>query len=250
MIRLTHDGMLVKSMLVPEVDATAVPETSGYNTVLSPLPVMLPVTPNVPVIVSLPEFVTPGVVTPAVPSNVIAMIAPYSNKIFIVPASKVSVPLTVVMRTRSRVPERALEPPTVYMVVVPVSPKFPEQTQEFEPISVSTNVPSNAAVAFPDLIVKPVVYTLTPGVALMVLPVHAYPDVSTEPAPIWIIGGLVPLVLTPFNITVIRFTQDGMPVKSLDVPEVVACDVPLTNCDPVPGTVSHGYQVAFASRYT
>ena len=137
-------------------------------------------------------------------------------------------PLTVVMRTRSRVPERALEPPTVYMVVVPVSPKFPEQTQEFEPISVSTNVPSNAAVAFPDLIVKPVVYTLTPGVALMVLPVHAYPDVSTEPAPIWIIGGLVPLVLTPLNITVIRLTQDGILVKSMLVPDVDATAVPET----------------------
>ena len=38
------------------------------------------------------------------------LIVVYSYKILIVPASKVSVPLTVVMRTRSRVPERVTEP--------------------------------------------------------------------------------------------------------------------------------------------
>ena len=30
-MRFTQDGMLVKSMLVPLVDATAVPETNGLN---------------------------------------------------------------------------------------------------------------------------------------------------------------------------------------------------------------------------
>ena len=38
----------------------------------------------------------------------------------------------------------------------------------------------------------------------------------------------VPLVLTPLIITVTRFTHDGIPVKSIDVPEVLACAVPLT----------------------
>jgi hypothetical protein len=71
-IRFTHDGMPVKSILVPDVDATAVPETIGYTFGVKPP------TFNVPVIVPLPELVNPGVVTPAVPSNVIAMIAPYS----------------------------------------------------------------------------------------------------------------------------------------------------------------------------
>ncbi len=33
---------------------------------------------------------------------------------------------------------------------------------------------------------------------------------------------LEPFVLTPFNITVIRFAHDGMPVKSILVPLVVA----------------------------
>ena len=37
---------------------------------------------------------------------------------------------------------------------------------------------------------------------------------------------LVPLVLTPLNITVIRFTQLGMPVKSMLVPDVEATAVP------------------------
>jgi hypothetical protein len=32
---------------------------------------------------------------------------------------------------------------------------------------------------------------------------------------------LVPFVLTPLNITVIRFTHEGMPVKSTEVPEAV-----------------------------
>jgi hypothetical protein len=35
-MRFTHDGMPVKSMLVPDVDATAVPETSGYKLVEMP----------------------------------------------------------------------------------------------------------------------------------------------------------------------------------------------------------------------
>jgi len=53
-------------MLVPDVDATAVPETIGYTFGVKPP------TFNVPTTVSF------GVVIPAVPSNVIAMIAPYS----------------------------------------------------------------------------------------------------------------------------------------------------------------------------
>lgn len=39
-------------------------------------------------------------------------------------------------------------------------------------------------------------------------------------------SALVPFVLTPLNITVTRFTHDGMPVKSMDVPLVLACAVP------------------------
>jgi hypothetical protein len=39
---------------------------------------------------------------------------------------------------------------------------------------------------------------------------------------------LVPFVLTPLNITVMRFTHDGKPVKSIAVPEVDATAVPET----------------------
>lgn len=39
---------------------------------------------------------------------------------------------------------------------------------------------------------------------------------------------LLPLVLTPLNNTVIRFTHDGIPVKSMLVPLVDATAVPLT----------------------
>jgi hypothetical protein len=39
----------------------------------------------------------------------------------------------------------------------------------------------------------------------------------------------VPFVLTPLNITVIRLTHDGMPVKSIEVPEVDALAVSETN---------------------
>jgi hypothetical protein len=48
-IRLTHDGMPVKSIAVPDVEATAVPETSGYS---------VPVVPaTVPVAVIVPANV-------------------------------------------------------------------------------------------------------------------------------------------------------------------------------------------------
>jgi len=45
---------------------------------------------------------------------------------------------------------------------------------------------------------------------------------------------LVPFSETPLNITVIRFTHDGMLVKSMLVPEVDATAVPLINGARVP----------------
>ena len=56
---------------------------------------------------------------------------------------------------------------------------------------------------------------------------EAYPLVVTEPAPIWIWKLDVPLVLTPLNITVTRFTVAGMLVKSMLVPLVDATAVPI-----------------------
>lgn len=71
-IRLTHDGMPVKSIEVPEVEATAVPETSGYKLVVTPLACTAPL--NVPVVpVTGPEDSKSGVVIPFVPSRTIVM---------------------------------------------------------------------------------------------------------------------------------------------------------------------------------
>jgi len=95
MMRFTQDGMDVKSMLVPLVDACAVPLTIGYNApvvpvtspelVIAPLlmvpAVMFPTDPvnaDVPVTLRFPVSVTPGAVMPVVPSSVIAMSPSYS----------------------------------------------------------------------------------------------------------------------------------------------------------------------------
>jgi hypothetical protein len=153
----------------------------------------------------------------------------YSQKMLMVPASKVSVPLTVVMRTRSRTPDSDLEPPTVNPVVPPVSPKIAEQTQLFEFMFVSTKEPEMTAAALPERIVKPVVYEVAPGDALMVAPTHKYPVALTDPSPIWSIGDEVPFVLTALSITVIRFAHDGMPVKSTLVPDALTAVPEISN---------------------
>jgi hypothetical protein len=90
---------------------------------------------------------------------------------------------------------------------------------------------------------KPDVLTL----AELFQEVEEYPDVVKEPAPICKRRPVVPFELTPLNITVIRFTQEGIPVKSMLVPDVLATAVPdviallapLTTIVPVPaGTVT------------
>jgi hypothetical protein len=59
-----------------------------------------------------------------------------------------------------------------------------------------------------------------------------YPVASTPPdVPNLICQKLDPFVLTPLNITVIRFTQFGIDVKSIDVPDVEATAVP--DCKPL-----------------
>jgi hypothetical protein len=79
--------------------------------------------------------------------------------------------------------------------------------------------------AFPFMLNPAVlVVSFVPPIALEAT--ETYPVVVTDPDPIWISKLLVPLVDTPWNITVIRRTHDGMPVKSTDVPEAVTA-VPL-----------------------
>lgn len=61
------------------------------------------------------------------------------------PASKVSVPFTVVMRTRSRAPPSASEPPDTY-IAPPDEVTVPVQTQVFVACSVNTKEPLIAVV--------------------------------------------------------------------------------------------------------
>ena len=141
-----------------------------------------------------------------------------------VPASKVSVPLTVVMRTWVKVSERVLEPfccPPAAAVV----PVVPCSTQELFWSFVITAAPTHTYVA------TFVADTKNPAdIAVLIVfadqAVPAYPLVSMPPlSPSWIWMLLVLFVLTPSNITVMRLTHDGMPVKSIEVPLVDATAV-------------------------
>ena len=58
------------------------------------------------------------------------------------PASKVSVPLTVVMRTRSRVPDKAIKPPPCDVTFWEYQAPFEEPTQVFPLMLVITQEPT------------------------------------------------------------------------------------------------------------
>jgi len=141
------------------------------------------------------------------------------------PASKVSVPLTVVMRRRSRVPERVIVPAVDINAAPSDLARVPAATQVFPVTILITTVPWTTAAADPVLIPKPLVnnVAVNPGPSV---DDPKYPLVVKLVEPIWTKRLLVPLVLTPLNIIVMRFTQDGMPVKSMLVPLVLACEVP------------------------
>lgn len=140
------------------------------------------------------------------------------------PASKVSVPLTVVMRTRSRVPDVVFDPPPQDIAAVSDLFVMAEYDQTFDP-----NVEINAIPCLTDVAAQDC-STENPVVMLAALPAVCaplkYPVVSGELFPICICIGDIPDVLTPTNITVMRFTQLGIPVKSIEVPEVDATEVP------------------------
>ena len=100
-----------------------------------------------------------------------------------VPASNVSVPLTVVMRTRSSVPPREGElPPIEKTTPVPFVPAItPVAIQLFPLMFVSTKVPLNISPPEAEVTIKPDV------AVVMLVPccdTAAYPDVETEPEPI------------------------------------------------------------------
>lgn len=99
------------------------------------------------------------------------------------PASNVSVPLTVVMRTRSNVPPRARMPLATLVSVVEFE-VLVEQTQVFPEMLVIIEIPDMESAAAFDLIPNPVVKLVVPTAALITDAEPAYPVVTTEPAPI------------------------------------------------------------------
>ena len=164
------------------------------------------------------------------------------------PASKVSVPLTVVMRTRSSVPPKEeIAPPKPLEKPSLVLFKTPEVTHEFDDIVHIGITPVKTDAATPTAFkINPAVLDVSP--VLLPAPL-TYPVTTTPPeVPSCIKKGLVALPLTPLNITVIRFTQDGIPVKSMLVPDVLATAVPLTKEVALPAPPKNGYQVVFARR--
>jgi hypothetical protein len=75
----------------------------------------------------------------------------------------------------------------------------------------------------PDVLVPPAVALR----ALYAFPVAIYPEVVGEPpVPICIRSDDVPLKETPLHTKVARLTPAGIPVKSIEVPDVVATAVP------------------------
>ena len=97
------------------------------------------------------------------------------------------------------------------------------------PNEVKTIIPDVMPAALAARKQKPAV-EFTPPVAFawfVPLDVETYPEVVNEPEPICTKKLDVPLKLTPRNIIVMRFTQDGMPVKSTPTTVMVPLTVPV-----------------------
>jgi hypothetical protein len=156
---------------------------------------------------------------------------------FIVPASKVLVAAT--KDKLLRVPERVMEPCEKLVFASAFLPTKPVDTQVFEFSRTKLNTPLTVVAAalvtaVPIPSVKVLVTTPVPNV----LTIDVYPVVSKEPEPIRTLAAPAAAKLTPFNITVIRFTHDGMPVKSTLVPDAVTA---------VPDTIGANVPVTFTS---
>jgi len=143
------------------------------------------------------------------------------------PASKVSTPVVVVMRTLSSVEILPSPPPKTINVVVLFA--VCEETH-VEPLKfTSVIIPECAAAAVLLKNTKPAVLLAPDELEALLkwFEVETYPVLIIPPLlPPCIKSGFVPLVLTPANITVIRLTQLGMLVKSMLVPLVDATAVP------------------------
>jgi hypothetical protein len=87
------------------------------------------------------------------PEMVTLLMAAYSYKMLMEPASKVSVPLTVVMRMRSRVPDSAIDPAKLFIYGAMASLYItPEPAHKFELLFSKENTrdPRNVYLASPD----------------------------------------------------------------------------------------------------
>ena len=137
------------------------------------------------------------------------------------PASNVSVPLTVVIRTAVSTAPSAIDPAELSNILVPlVIAKLPDATQVF-PVTFAITINPESTSTAPILYKpNPVVTFSEDSVEEKILVPLRYPVVVyvVEPVPNWICLSEVPDVLTPLNITVMRFTQLGKLVKSMLVP--------------------------------
>jgi hypothetical protein len=145
----------------------------------------------------------------------------------IVPASKVSVPLTVVTLTAVNA-ETVLTFPAQYLtLLLTVLPNILVIVQALPVIFVIVAIPLKPSAAkTEDETINPVVKAVLVPPCVVAEP--KYPLVTyvgVAPYPNWTSKLLVPLVLIPENITVTRFTYDGMLVKSMLVPDVDATAV-------------------------
>ena len=145
------------------------------------------------------------------------------------PKSNVGIPLAVVMRSMSSAPVSAMRPPPKKVKGVPalLEPNVWEEVQILLPSVASINVPESASACWVLLIFSPsVLLAATADEGLNLVDVDTYPVVSTVPVPTRIRKSDAPVWLTLLNKTVIRVTQLGIPVKSIDVPLVEATAVP------------------------
>ncbi len=140
------------------------------------------------------------------------------------PASKVSVPLTVVIRTAVSAAPRAIEPAELIKILAPllVMATLPDATQVFPVTFEMTIAPESTSTAAILYKPNPVVTFNEDSPEEKILVPLRYPVVVyvVEPVPNWICLMDVPDVLTPLSITVMRFTSAEMPVKSITVPLV------------------------------
>ena len=147
-MRFTHEGMPVKSMLVPEVDATAVPETILE---FRPLTVTLPVPAGR---VSVPFVAVLGScrVTLPPPEELCFRLMAYSYIMLMEPASKVLTPVTVVILNAVSAAPRVTDPPEVRLLAESLNPNTPLSVQRFPLKLINTTCPCTTLAAATELL--------------------------------------------------------------------------------------------------